>query len=214
MTLSGSLRSIVSHHGAFEVIAVDPPWKFSGNSAAKPGRNCRRHYPTMTLDEIAALPVGELASENALLCLWITTPMIAVGAHLPIMKAWGFAPSGVGFTWAKLRPNAPDAGWNPSDFAVGTGMTTRKNVELCLFGKRGRSLRIRGDIRELIVSPRREHSRKPEEFYERVEAYAGERRRLELFARQERPGWIAHGLETAKFEPLARAQTSFLEAAE
>lgn len=89
-----------------------------------------------------------------------------------------------------------------SDFHVGLGLTTRKNAEFVLLGRRGNAKRLAKDVRELILSPRREHSRKPDEMYSRVERYcAGPY--LELFARQPRPGWDSWGNETTKFEAVA-----------
>ncbi len=186
--------------GPFEVVTADPPWNFKGNSQAKPGRNARRHYPTMSLEEIAAMPVRDVVAKEAILFLWITTPFLVVGAHLPIMKAWGFKPSSSGFVWVKTNGGTKKLFLTPKDFWIGTGLTTRKNVEICLIGKRGRSLRVDGGVPELLVSPRRkEHSRKPDEFFSLVERYAGPRTRLELFSREDRPGWTCWGQEAGKF---------------
>lgn len=185
--------------GEARFIATDPPWKFKSNSDSKPGRNARRHYATMTLEEIAALPVADLGAVNSTLALWITGPMLVIGAHLPIMKAWDYKPSGMGFVWIKLNPRAASLFFLSTDIAIGGGFTTRKNAEFCVFGKRGRSVRESAGVHEVIVSPRREHSRKPEEFYQRVQQYcAGPY--LELFSRQDRPGWTCWGNETGKFK--------------
>ena len=183
----------------FRCIAVDPPWLFKSNSRSKPGRNARRHYDCMTVGEIAALPVGEIAAADSALFLWITGPMLVIGAHLPIMKAWGFKPSGMGFVWVKLNPRAASLFILRSDFSMGGGFTTRKNAEFCLIGKRGRSVRRDAGVHEIIVEARREHSRKPEEFYDKIERYA-DGPRLDLFGRQERPGWTVRGDEVGKFK--------------
>lgn len=180
------------------VIAADPPWLFKSNSAAKPGRNARRHYKCMTLAEIAALPVKDYAADDCVLFLWITGPLLAKGAHLPIMKAWGFKPSGMGFVWIKLNKRAASLFFLESDIFMGGGFTTRKNAEFVVIGKRGRSVRKNAGVREVIVEPLREHSRKPELFYERVEKYA-DGPRLELFGRTERAGWTVRGDEVGKF---------------
>lgn len=190
----------------YRVIAADPPWAFKSNSAAKPGRNPMRHYATMSLADISALPVRNVVADDAILFLWITGPFLAIGAHMPLMKAWGFAPSGMGFVWIKLNPRAATLFVIEQDLATGGGFTTRKNAEFCLIGKRGRSVRESASVHEVIIEPRREHSRKPEQFYDRAEAYASGPR-LELFARQRRPGWDAFGLESTKFDapPIAGA---------
>jgi N6-adenosine-specific RNA methylase IME4 len=196
----GIANHLETLRGGYRVVAADPPWKFKSNSTDKPGRNAARHYATMPLADICAMPVKDLVAKNAILFLWITGPFLSIGAHLPLMKAWGFKPSGMGFVWVKLRPRAATLFVIEQDLATGGGFTTRKNAEFCLIGKRGRSVRECRSIHEVIIEPRREHSRKPEQFYERAEAYAAGPR-LELFARQTRPGWDAFGLESTKFDP-------------
>lgn len=113
------------------------------------------------------------------------------------MAAWGFAYSGTAFVWAKLNPSG-------HGFHMGMGFTTRKNVELCLLGRRGRPKIRNHDVRELITARRREHSRKPDEQYERIERLC-DGPYLELFARQQWPGWIALGDEVERFTTPGRA---------
>lgn len=180
-------------------LLVDPPWRFKSNSKAAPGRNAMGHYDCMSLEDIAALPVGDLAADNAALFLWITGPFLAIGAHVPIMKAWGFKPSGMGFVWVKLWPRSSAQLFTMSDIAMCGGFTTRKNAEFCLIGKRGRSVRRAADVSEIIIAPRREHSRKPDEAAARIERYcAGPY--VELFARQSRPGWHTWGNQATRFD--------------
>lgn len=186
----------------YRVIAADPPWRFKSNSAERPGRNAMRHYATMPLSEIEALPVADYAADDCVLFLWITGPLLAVAAHLPIMRAWGFKPSGMGFTWIKLNPRAPQLFIVKNDLFKGGGFTTRKNAEFCLMGKRGSSVRKSSNVDEVIISPRREHSRKPDEAYERMQQYS-DGPYLELFGRQSRPGWTVWGNETSKFDIAA-----------
>lgn len=186
----------------YRVIAADPPWHFKSNSAAKPGRNAFGHYSCMSLNDIAALPVAQHAADDAVLFLWITGPFMAIGAHLPLMKAWGFKPSGMGFVWVKLNPRAASLFILKDDLAMGGGFTTRKNAEFRLIGKRGRSVRRNAGVHEVIIDPRREHSRKPDEFFDRAQAYS-EGPYLELFGRQSRPGWDVWGNESTKFDNAA-----------
>lgn len=171
--------------GKFGAVLADPPWSFSVRSPKGEGRSASQHYPCMSLDSIAALPVADWAAPDAWLFLWTTTPMLPQA--LRVMGAWGFAYSGTAFCWAKLNPSG-------RGFHLGLGFTTRKNVELCLLGKRGRPPIRAHDVRELIVSPRRQHSRKPDEQYERIERLC-DGPYLELFARQQWPGWVAVGDE-------------------
>jgi N6-adenosine-specific RNA methylase IME4 len=165
-------------------------------------RDVEKHYPVLGIDDIAALPVKEIAADDAHLFLWITGPILVEGKHVEIMRAWGFRPSSVAFTWVKLKRSAGAqlrlVSAMDSDLHVGLGLTTRKNAEFCLLGRRGNAKRLAKDVREIILSPVREHSRKPDEQYERIERYcAGPY--IELFARQRRQGWVAWGMETGKF---------------
>lgn len=187
--------------GGFRVIVADPPWQFKSNSAANPGRNPRRHYDTMSLDDIKGLPVGDIAAPDCGLFLWITAPFLAVGAHLPIMKAWGFKPSTI-LTWTKLKQSY-QPGWAilhvNKQLHVGTGMTFRGNAEFVVLGKRGRSIRQNAGVLGTFLSPVREHSRKPDDFFAMVERYS-EGPYCELFARQSRSGWATWGNESTKFD--------------
>jgi N6-adenosine-specific RNA methylase IME4 len=188
--------------GKYAAILADPPWHFKSNSAAAPGRNAMAHYACMSLADIAALPVKDLAAEDCALFLWITGPFLAIGAHHEIMEAWGFKPSGMGFVWVKTNPRAASLFTMKQDLFTGGGFTTRKNAEFCLIGKRGRSVRIAKDVHEIIIAPRRQHSRKPDEVYERVQRYCVGPY-LELFSRQQRPGWTCWGNEVDKFSEAA-----------
>jgi N6-adenosine-specific RNA methylase IME4 len=162
----------------------------------------------MGIDDIAALPVRDLAAPDAHLFLWATGPCLRQAFE--VMEAWGFRYSAIAFTWVKLKRSH-----NPAqlrilpladfDLHVGLGLTTRKNAEFCLLGRRGNARRNAKDIREIILSPVREHSRKPDEAYERVQRYC-DGPYLELFARQQRRGWTAWGNETAKFVPSVAAE--------
>jgi N6-adenosine-specific RNA methylase IME4 len=123
------------------------------------------------------------------------------------MKAWGFKPSAIAFTWIKLKRRFDARQLRvtaiaEADLHVGLGLTTRKNTEFCLLGRRGNARRNAKDVREAILSPVREHSRKPDEAYERVRAYC-DGPYLELFARTHRPGWDCWGNETDKFGEAA-----------
>ena len=183
----------------FRCIYADPDWNFESNSVAKPGRNARRHYECSSVEEIAALPVERHAAPQAVLFMWITGPFFVQGAHLRVMRAWGFEPTAMGFVWIKLNKNASRQFFTVRDIFMGGGFTTRKNAEFCLIGKRGGSVRIDAGVSEVIVSPRREHSRKPDEAVQRIEKYCGGPR-LELFGRQQRDGWTVRGDEAHKFK--------------
>lgn len=192
----------------FAAIVADPPWHYKSYTALRSPnwqsrRDAAKHYATMSLEDLKVLPVKDLAAPSGChLFLWVTGPCLPLGFEL--MQAWGFKYSSVAFTWVKLKrshnPNQlrtlPTAA---GDLHTGLGLTTRKNAEFCLLGRRGNARRLAKDVREIILAPVREHSRKPDEVYQRVERYcAGPY--LSMFAREsERPGWSYHGNEATHF---------------
>ena len=121
---------------------------------------------------------------------------LVIGRHIPVMRAWGFKPTASGFVWVKIQADG--------SLCLGGGLTTRKNAEFCVLGKRGRSVRKAADVHEVILAPRREHSRKPDEVYRRIVKYAGECSRVDLFARESHDGFIPWGDETTKFTNCGR----------
>src|SRR5262249_18854989 len=154
----------------YRAIAVDPPWMYACFSEKGKGRSADRHYTTMSPLEIERLPVGELAARDAHLFLWITGPCLVRGMHIPIMRAWRFSPSAMAFVWLKPKRSAFDSGnffLDETLFAKGMGHTTRQNAEFVVLGRRGSPRRLHKDVHQLIIEPRREHSRKPSEFYGR-----------------------------------------------
>jgi N6-adenosine-specific RNA methylase IME4 len=175
----------------FGAIMADPGIAFRAYSAKGEGRSPQRHYQCTPFEQLTALPIATLAAEHCFLFLWI--PLRSVDLVKPLMQAWGFAFGGTAFVWAKQ--NKSGAGWFMS-----TGYGTRKNAEVCWLGRRGQPQRQSKAVRELIVAPRREHSRKPDEVYQRIEALcAGPY--VELYARQQWPGWTCVGDQAGRFVP-------------
>ncbi|CAO3445804.1 hypothetical protein [Azospirillum argentinense] len=180
--------------GAYGVIVADPPWKFRTWSDKGDGRACP--YPTMTIEEIAALPVADLAARDCLLAMWTTAPFLTLS--LDVMRAWGFRYSTMG-SWAKL-----DGDGDPS---IGTGFYWRSSAEPWLVGIRGQPGRVRGlAIPNSILAPRREHSRKPDRLHTDLEAMYPQRRKCELFGRAQRAGWDVWGNESTKFSSTPSAE--------
>lgn len=177
----------------YRVIYADPPWTFSTYSRKGKGRSAEAYYDCMTLPELKALPVAEWAADDCALLLWTTDPLLPTA--LEVIRAWGFTYKTVGFYWAKLNKSADPTVYHEASFFTGLGFWTRANPELCLLATRGHPHRRRADVRKLIVSPRREHSRKPDEAYQRIEALC-EGPYLEMFARFSRPGWERWGTES------------------
>lgn len=206
---------------AYDLILADPPWHFSNWGADKPGmihqrsRGANKHYPTMTLEQIKALPVAEWAAKDAVLALWTTR----THHHLAytVIEAWGFKPVSYLFEWVKpnlriVRDGKPVTDiTHPSNWRLGMGYDTRANTEICLLAKRGKGLsRQDAGVPSLIVAPLSRHSQKPLEQYARLERlYGPSLRRLELFARAAQPGWDVWGNEVEPsidlYEPAAEA---------
>lgn len=193
--------------GKADAICMDVPWRFKSYTAEPGNRAPERHYRTMTLPDIAALPVRELAAKDCHLMFWTTGPFLQ--KSFALMEAYGFRYSSVFTVWLKLRRSLDVdqlrlTATQDSDFHVGLGLTTRKNAEYCLLGRKGSPKRWAKDVRELILEPVREHSRKPDEFRRRVDRYIGrdqgnDAKVVELFARSAHPGWVSWGDEINRF---------------
>lgn len=169
--------------GRYGAILVDPPWSFRvWNRDTGRGRSAESHYATLSFADLASLPVGRLAAPDCALFLWAVMPSLPDAIALG--QAWGFRYKTVAFTWAKTTVRGR---WH-----FGLGYWTRANAEVCLLFTRGKPKRAARNVRQLIVAPVGAHSAKPAEQYERIEALvAGPY--VELFARQQRPGWQAIG---------------------
>jgi N6-adenosine-specific RNA methylase IME4 len=170
----------------FATVLADPPWQFvnrTGKIAPEHQRLSR--YGTMTLEEIKQLPVGEIATPTSHLYLWVPNALLPDG--LAVMKAWGFTYKS-NLVWHKVRKDGGSDG-------RGVGFYFRNVTELILFGVRGKNARTFAPGRSqvnLLATRKREHSRKPEEQYEIIEACSPEPF-LELFARGLRIGWTTWG---------------------
>lgn len=174
--------------GVYGLIMADPPWRFDLYSERGESKSPQAHYRTMSLDEIAQLPVGELAARDCLLWLWATAPMI--DQQIAVAARWGFTfkTSGV---WVKTTAHGR--------LGFGTGYVLRNAHEPFIIATRGRPRTSRA-VRSVIMAPVREHSRKPDESFVAAEALVPDVPRLELFSRQSRSGWDTWGDESGKFD--------------
>jgi N6-adenosine-specific RNA methylase IME4 len=178
------------HYG---VILADPPWRFQTWSPL--GEDRAPDYETMSLHEIADLPVGPLAKRHSVLFLWVTWPLLEHG--LKVIRKWGFTYKTCGFAWMKADVRQMEM-FDDREADMGTGYWTRANSEVCLLATKGRPKRIDAGIRQGIIEPRREHSRKPSIVHHRIERLV-EGPYLELFARAPRHGWTTWGKEANRF---------------
>lgn len=183
--MSGDIDALPRGH--FKAILADPPWQFTtyGGKGVTPHRTQDDHYETMSLDDIKALPIGDLAHKDCALFMWV------IDSHLDqaieLARSWGFEFKTRAFTWRKLTKCGTRA-------RMGMGYWTRKQTEMCWLFTRGKPKRLSKGVPEIIDAPRRRHSEKPDEQYEQIEALV-EGPFLELFARKTRPGWAAWGNE-------------------
>ena len=178
----------------FRTILADPPWQFQ-NRTGKMAPEHRRlnRYSTMTLDDIKAMPVARAAADAAHLYLWVPNALLPDG--LAVMSAWGFAYKS-NLIWFKTRKDGGPDG-------RGVGFYFRNVTEVLLFGTRGKNIRTEKPGRtqvNLLSVRKREHSRKPDEFYDLVES-CSRGPYLELFARGSRPGWKSWGNQADEYEP-------------
>jgi N6-adenosine-specific RNA methylase IME4 len=174
--------------GHFQVIHADPPWQFTTYSAKGDGRGATQHYDVMDLDGIKRIDVASVARKDSVLLLWVTDTHLEQA--FDVIHAWGFTYKTIGFYWVKLNQDGTPF--------TGMGMWTRANPETCLLATRGKPHRMSASVPRLIMSKRREHSRKPDEVYERsMELVRGPY--LDLFGRQKRAGWTVAGNQTDKF---------------
>jgi N6-adenosine-specific RNA methylase IME4 len=181
----------------YKCILADPPWHYRTRGKHSGKRHADVHYPTMSLADIAALPVGDLAAEDCALFLWVTQWLTPDDVAF-VLREWGFTYKTLGFVWVKLSRHGL-LHW-------GMGHSTRQGTEQCVMATRGRSLVVAHDVHQVITAPVREHSRKPDETYFRIERLLGladPGDKIELFARQPWHGWDAWGMETGKFAGVA-----------
>lgn len=183
----------------FAAILADPPWKFETWGSQENSATCvENHYSTMTISEIAELPVKSLAAKDCVLFIWVVWPTLK--RALEVISAWGFEYKTCGFSWIKADGSQIQMFNDDIPVSIGTGYWTRANSEVCLLATCGQPKRLNTDVRQSIIAPRREHSRKPDGIHDRIERLvAGPY--LELFARQQRPRWTAWGNQTDKFRP-------------
>ncbi|HZT83660.1 MAG TPA: MT-A70 family methyltransferase [Gemmataceae bacterium] len=179
--------------GTFSTILIDPPWRFANRTGkVAPEHKRLRRYRTMSFEEIASLPIGKYAREKSHLYMWCPNALLLEA--LQIMKAWGFTYK-TNIVWYKTRKDGGPDG-------RGVGFYFRNVTELVLFGVRGQLRTLAPGRRQVnvLITRKREHSRKPDELYPIIEA-CSPGPYLELFARYPVPGWVQWGDELESYEP-------------
>ena len=170
----------------YDIIYADPAWlyKCGKNHLAKKSMINGKddiQYDSMTIDDMKNLPVGEIANDNCLLFMWITSPFLKIGIDL--LTDWNFEFSTIAFVWHKQKANP--------------GSYTLSETEICIVAKKGKIPQPRGSRKErqFLSETRTEHSKKPNEVRSRIARMFPEQNKIELFARQKYEGWDAWGNE-------------------
>lgn len=176
--------------GTYGAILADPPWAFktySGNHDIPHRKEDHQSavdwYPTMKIDDLCALPVKSLAASDCALFMWVVDSHLDVA--LKLGEAWGFKYKTRAFEWLKSTKNG-------NGYRISMGYWTRKQTESCLLFTRGAPRRKEKGVRQIIEEPIRQHSRKPDEVYRRIERLVGGPY-CELFATRRWPGWHGWG---------------------
>jgi len=169
----------------YDVIYADPPWKYSDSECLQKSSMINggdgQHYPAMSLDELKAIDISRMASDNSIIFLWVVSPLLPEA--LELMLAWGFSYATVGFVWYKQLPNP--------------GHYTMSECEICLIGRKGNIPKDYGsrNVRQFLSEKRKEHSRKPSEIRRRITEMFPNLNKIELFARERIEGWDCWGNE-------------------
>ena len=181
-------------NGTYSIIYADPPWTYNDKSIQGAAAN---HYDTMSLEDIKSMPVQDMADDDCVLFMWATYPLLAEA--LEVINAWGFTYKSVAFTWVKLNKNG-------FGYFFGLGRWTRGNPEICLIAIKGKPKRLGLGVANLTIAPIGRHSAKPAIIREKIVQLMGDLPRVELFARNQTPGWGVWGNDdalTRVHKPLA-----------
>lgn len=185
----------------YDLIYADPCWSYENWSEKGEDRNAKAWYDCMGVDELKALPVGDLASDNSMLACWATYPCLLHA--LEVIRHWGFTYVTIGWVWVKLNKKV---GLRRivdllSDIFMSTGYWTRANSEIIILAKRGQPQRDSKSIREVVFEPRAKHSEKPLVFRKYLEDLILAERRIELFCRHDAtPQWDVWGNQIGAHE--------------
>tara|TARA_Y100000401_G_scaffold2075_1_gene1505 strand:- start:58 stop:687 length:630 start_codon:yes stop_codon:yes gene_type:complete len=173
----------------YNIIYADPAWSYEDKAkAGNRGASCK--YETLSIEDIANLPVKNIASNDCVLFLWVTMPKL--NEIWDVIDSWGFQYKTCAFTWIKKNKLQPT-------FFMGMGSWTRSNAELCLLATKGKPKRQNAGINSIIYKPNAEHSQKPKCVRDQIVKLCGDIPRIELFAREEIEGWDCWGNQTSKY---------------
>ena len=171
----------------YQIIYADPPWNFNFQKRNGLSEEAKSNlYPTMKGQDIIDLPIKDLADDDCVLFLWVMNSEIPLA--LKCIENWGFTYKTVGFVWVKTNKDRIK-----NYYFKGPGYWTRANPEICILATKGKPKRVSTNVDRLVVSERREHSRKPDEIRNMIVELCGDIPRIELFARHKFDGWDSWG---------------------
>jgi len=168
----------------YNIIYADPAWYFKTYSDKGNKRSAVQHYNCMSINDIYDLPVNAICNDDCILFIWVIDPMLPEA--MEVIKRWGFKYKTVAFTWVKENKKS-------EGYFTGLGYWTRANPEMCLLATKGKPKRLCKAVKQLIISKRQEHSKKPDEIRNRIIQLCGDLPKIELFARQRVKGWDCWG---------------------
>ena len=168
----------------FNTLYIDCPWNYR---QSKVRGAARKHYSTLSNEDIYNLDIPGIAAKDCILLLWVTFPCLEEG--LEAIRRWGFIYKSIGFCWVKKCKKQTDK------WFWGCGNWTRSNPEICLLAIQGRPTRLSRSVHSVIDTPIEHHSKKPDIVREKIVELAGDVPRAELFARQKYDGWMCLGNE-------------------
>ena len=173
----------------YDIIYADPPWEYKESGGGHRG-TAGLPYETMSLQQLAELPIKSISHDATILYLWATDPKLPVAIEL--MEKWGFSYKGIVYVWVKTNRKNDSVFW-------GMGRYSRKNVELVLLGVKKKTIKqnipLKRNSHQVVFSKIQEHSKKPDKIRTEIEEVLGEKSRIELFARQQVEGWDCWGNE-------------------
>ena len=188
----------------FDCILADPPWSYDSNGAPAQWRPCldrgekphsvNHYYETMSLTDIEEMPIQSITAKDSVCFMWATVPLMPEAFR--VMEAWGYKYKTM-LTWEKENGS-------------GMGYWFRGVTEHVLFGVRGNVKAFRSPVKNILRNKVGRHSAKPDQFHEIIESVTPNAKRVELFARYQRPGWTAFGnqVERDLFSENSKEQSS------
>ena len=194
----------------YDLLLCDPPYQYDNAQTNDPKRG-GIGYPTMTIADMAKIPIGNCASDNSVMICWTTFPKLTDRKYdmdfFEMIRQWGFTPVTALFVWIKTNKRGKEITEETNleeytDYYSGLGRYTNSNVEIAFVCRRGKALERKAkNVKQLIFAPIGKHSEKPQEQYARIDAlYGNDINKIELFARKQNPpplhkGWDAVGLD-------------------